>query len=260
MAELETNVAAHYGGQDVLSRVLGELKAAGLDPEALRPEDLKPFESLHVGGWQATEDLLARLRLERGARVLDVGCGIGGASRALAVQHAAVVTGIDLTPEFVTAAQELSRRAGVADVSFRQASATELPFGDGTFSAAVMLHVGMNVPDKPRLFAEVARVLRPGGRFAVYDLMRFGPDALVYPMPWAQDAATSFLETPDAYAAAAAAAGFEEVARTDRREGAVAYLEAQIARAAGTPMEPRFRNLLAAVREGTVAPVAMILR
>jgi ubiquinone/menaquinone biosynthesis C-methylase UbiE len=123
-----------------------------------------------------------------------------------------------------------------------------------------MMHVGMNVADKRRLFAEVARVLRPGGAFAVYDLMRFGTGPLIYPMPWAQDAATSFVAGPDDYAAAAAAAGFQEMARSERREGAVAYLEQQIERAAGTPMEPRFRNLLAAVRDGTVAPVAMVLR
>jgi SAM-dependent methyltransferase len=123
-----------------------------------------------------------------------------------------------------------------------------------------MLHVGMNVPDKRRLFREVARVLRPGGGFAVYDLMRFGPGALSYPMPWAQDAATSFVESPDDYAAAAEAAGFQEIARCERRDGAIGYLEAQIERTAGTPMERRFANLMAAVRDGTVAPVAMILR
>jgi ubiquinone/menaquinone biosynthesis C-methylase UbiE len=195
----------------------------------------------------------------RGARVLDVGCGIGGASRMLARQGA-VVTGIDLTPEFVKAAEELSRRVGVTGITFRQASALDLPFAEGSFDAAVMMHVGMNLADKRRLFAEVARVLRPGGVFAVYDLMRFGTGPLSYPMPWAQDAATSFVGAPDDYVAAAAAAGFQEMARSERREGAAAYLEQQIERTAGTPMEPRFRNLLAAVRDGTVAPVAMVLR
>jgi SAM-dependent methyltransferase len=260
VSEIEANVAAHYGAGGVLERVLGELRGAGLDPDALRPEDLRPFESMHVGGWQATDDLLARLGVARGARVLDVGCGIGGASRTLAVKHGAMVTGVDLTPEFVAAAAELSRRAGVAGVAFRQGSAIELPLEDASFDAAVMMHVGMNVRDKPRLFGEVARVLRPGGCFALYDLMRFGPGALSYPMPWAQDQSTSFVEGPDAYAAAAAAAGLQEIARAERRDGAIDYLEGQLTRTAGTPMAERFGNLLAAVRCGTLAPVAMILR
>jgi ubiquinone/menaquinone biosynthesis C-methylase UbiE len=257
---IEASVAAYYGAGEVLARIVGELRAAGLDPEALRPEDLRPYESLHVGGSQATEDLLARLGVARGARVLDVGCGIGGASRMLAVQHGAIVTGIDLTPEFVAAAQELSRRAGVAGVTFRRASATELPFEDASFDAAVMLHVGMNVADKRRLFGEVARVLRPGGGFAVYDLMRSGPGTLAYPLPWAAEAAISFVEAPDGYAAAAAAAGLREIVRSERREGAIGHLEGRMAQTAGTPMQRRFANLLAAVRDGTVTPVAMILR
>jgi SAM-dependent methyltransferase len=256
----ETEVATYYGSIGLLPRILNELKSRGLDPEGLRPEDLKPVESLHIGGWQATEDLLARLHVPRGARVLDIGCGIGGTARTLAVQHGAIVTGIDLTPEFVAAAADLSRRAGVEGVTFREASATALPFEDESFDLATMLHVGMNVADKPALLREVARVLNPGGSFAVYDVMRFGSGEFSFPMPWATEAATSFVATPDDYLAAARAAGFREVERVDGREGAIEGVEGQRTIAAGTPMEIRFVNLLAALRAGTLKPVVMILR
>ena len=66
---------------------------------------------MHVGGWQATEACWRRSASPRGARVLDVGCGIGGTARTLAVQHGATVTGIDLTPEFVAAAEPISAAA-----------------------------------------------------------------------------------------------------------------------------------------------------
>jgi SAM-dependent methyltransferase len=256
----ETAVASYYGGSGLLPRILDQLKARGLDPEALRPEDLKPVESLHLSGWKATEDLLARLDLPRGARALDVGCGIGGTARTLAVLHGAVVTGIDLTPEFVAAAAELSRRAGVENVSFRQGSATALPFEDESFDVATMLHVGMNVADKPALFREVARVLRPGGSFAIYEVMRFASGELAFPMPWAVDATTSFVATPEDYSAAARGAGFREIERIDGREDAVAGVEAQRAMFAGTPMEQRFINAGGALRAGTLKPVVMILR
>ena len=141
-----------------------------------------------------------------------------------------------------------------------QGSATDLPFEDASFDVATMLHVGMNVSDKPRLFREAARVLKPGGRFAVYDVMRFGPGELPFPMPWAVDPGTSFLATPDDYSAAAEAAGFVELAREDRREGAAEAVKVQMAAAAGTPMETRFANAIVALKAGTIAPVVMILR
>ncbi|MBA3326550.1 MAG: SAM-dependent methyltransferase, partial [Rhodobacteraceae bacterium] len=75
---IETDVAANYTSGGTLARVLAALRADGVDTGALRPEDLKPIDSLHLGGWQATEALLAQLAIAPGARALDIGCGIGG--------------------------------------------------------------------------------------------------------------------------------------------------------------------------------------
>ena len=106
-------------------------------------------------------------------RLLDVGCGIGGASR-MAAMYGAQVTGIDLSPEFVDAAQVADRtcRPRVRRATFVTTDGESMPLEVGSFDAAVMVHVGMNVPDKEALFAEVHRVLRPGGTFAVYEQVR----------------------------------------------------------------------------------------
>ena len=93
MGEIESKVTAHYTPGDLHGRILAGLEAAGRDVDALQPDDLKPFESLHLGGWQATEHVVDQLGVGRGARVLDVGCGIGGTARTLAAQRGAAVTG-----------------------------------------------------------------------------------------------------------------------------------------------------------------------
>ena len=79
-------------------------------------------------------------------------------------------------------------------------------------------------------------------------------------MPWITDPEDSFVAAADDYAAAARDTGFRETSRMSSREGAVASVEQQRASVAGTPMEPRFVNAIAALERGTLAPVLMVLR
>ena len=255
---LEAQVSANYGSGQTLERILGLVATDGGDPDHLTVESLQPFDSMHLGGWRATALLLDALAIQPGETVLDIGCGIGGASR-MAAGRGAQVDGIDLTPEFVPVASELTRRTGTAGASFREGSALSLPFPDRSFDAAMMLHVGMNIADKGTLFAEIARVLRPGGRFGIYDVMRVGQGDLAFPMPWAGTKAISFVETPDAYAEGAAVAGFRESARQARVPEALAFLDKLEALGPGRGMPPdRLANIRDAVRDGTLAPVQMI--
>jgi ubiquinone/menaquinone biosynthesis C-methylase UbiE len=179
-----------------------------VDTDHLGPAQLFPVDQLHAGGPPSTKHALDRLGVRPGLRLLDVGSGIGGTSRMAAMSGAAV-TGIDLSPEFVEAATELSERVGLGDqTTFLTTPGESLPLADGTFEAAVMIHVGMNIPDKQAVFTEVHRVLEPGGLFAVYEQMRADPGELPYPLPWAEDERSSFVETVEEYTRHLEAAGF----------------------------------------------------
>ncbi len=201
-------VRGHYGAASIDRMILDALGEHGVDVDHLAAPDLFPVDQLHAGGPAATAHVLDVLGVGEGTTLLDVGCGIGGTSR-MAALRGAQVTGIDLTPEFVEAAEALTARTGLADrTTYLTTPGEELPLPDDSFDAAVMIHVGMNVPDKTAVFAEVRRVLRPGGRFAVYEQVATGTGTPTYPLPWADDERSSFVETEDDYRRHLEAAGF----------------------------------------------------
>jgi SAM-dependent methyltransferase len=103
------------------------------------------------------------------------------------------VTGIDLSPAFIDAATYLTARCGLSDrVALQVGDALHLPFDDTSFDAVFLQHVAMNVADRTTLYAEARRILGPGGRLAIHDLVLRDGD-VVYPAPWARDASASFL-------------------------------------------------------------------
>ena len=191
----ETDLVEHYGGDDLVSAIEAGLAATGKAPNEATIDDLGPVDEFHVGGRPATLALCEQLGLAGGAElsVLDIGCGIGGTARCLASNFDCRVTGIDLTPAYVEAARTLSGWTGLTGrVTFEAGSALAMPFPDDSFDVAVMLHVGMNIEDKAALFAEAARVLRPGGRFGVYDIVRQGPGDIRVPRAVGQHACPEF--------------------------------------------------------------------
>lgn len=210
-------VRAYYPSGRLEDAVVDVLAGAGIDVDDLTAADLSVVDQLHAGGAPATALVLERMNLAVGTALLDVGCGLGGPSRMAADRYGAQVTGVDLTPELVDAANALAGRVGLGDrCRFLTTDGETLPFEDRSFDAAMMIHVGMNVPDKRSVFAEVHRVLSPGAVFALYEQARRGAGPLAYPLPWSVDERSSFVETADDYVGALTAAGFEQVQVEDR--------------------------------------------
>ncbi len=254
-------VSSHYGSEDLSGAILGALAEAGTDVQALGPADLFPVDQLHAGGPAATGYLLDRLQVGPGVRLLDVGCGIGGGSR-MAAMAGADVTGVDLTPEFVETATVLTERVGLADrARFVTTAAEELPFEDGSLDAAMLVHVGMNVPDKAALFAEVHRVLVPGGVFGLYEQVRIGEGELTFPLPWAEDERSSFVESVEDYRRHLTTAGFTVSDVEDRTAAAaVPPTPGPVTNAVifGPAFVERIGNNIAAAKAGLLAAVVVL--
>jgi ubiquinone/menaquinone biosynthesis C-methylase UbiE len=265
-------VAEHYTRPQLEETILQAMGRAGLHTQKLTPTDLAPMDEFHVGGLEATKAFTEFMGLKKGMRVLDVGCGIGGPARYFAAEHGVRVTGIDLTEEFVRTANSLTRLLHLENAaSFEHGSALAMPFDAASFDAAYMFHVGMNIADKNALFQDVARVLKPGARFSIFDLMRISDEPMSYPVPWALSGKTSFVVHIAGYRAALAATGFTVVHERGRREFGVEFIERNLARTAqggpsvlglqllmGEKAPEMMRNVLGGMKTGLFEPMEMV--
>src|SRR5215831_14090231 len=270
----EAKVAGHYTRGGLEEAILQAVAQMGLDPDRISPIDLAPADEFHVGGLDATRDLAAQMELAPGLRILDVGSGIGGPARYFASEHQCKVTGIDLTEEFVQMARNLTRRAKLDHlVEFVQGSALGMTFQAETFDRAYMIHVGMNIADKAGVFSEVRRVLKPGGKFAIFDFVRTSNVPITYPVPWAAHEETSFVVGKESYRDALQKAGFHVEQERERTAFAIEFTERAIARAAqngqpalalhilmGSLAPVMIKNVLIMMKQGVLAPVELYAR
>lgn len=265
------HIERHYAQSDLFEKIIEKLAQSGIEEAQITAQILKPIDEFHIGGIAATKALLDPLGLTADTRLLDIGSGIGGTARFIASEYGIKVVGIDLTPDFVICAEKLSEIVD-AKTSFEVGSGTQLPFADASFDAATLIHVGMNIQDKDKLFAEAARVLTDGGVFAVYDVMLFGGQP-EFPVPWATTAEDSFLGTPADYQTAAQKAGFTLEIRNDRGAFAKQFfadMQAKIAASGPPPVSlpmlmgdaapNKMANMIGAVQADHIQPVEMIFR
>lgn len=228
-------LATHYAARDIEKRILTAIRAAGLDPEKpLSPEDLGPLDHFHTGGLAASRELLELARVQSEHRVLDIGAGLGGAARLIAAAHGCQVACLEMSSDYCAGAVLLNRLTELEErIEVHQGSALDLPFPDASFDLVWMQNVGMNIADKPTLYAEIRRVLKPGGRYAFQEMAVGEADTAYFPLPWATDAADSYLVPADEMQSLLAGAGLAVELFEDTSE---AHLRRSMANA--TPAAP----------------------
>jgi sarcosine/dimethylglycine N-methyltransferase len=218
------DVRDHYRATGLTERLKTALMALGPEDQRLTPAQLGALDQFHTRGLAATTELAKLAGITADMSVLDVGSGIGGPARFLAATYACRVTGVDLSEPFVDAARYLTERTGLSgEVSFQTASALELPFDGSRFDAVLLPHVAMNISDRARLYREIRRVLKTGGRFATFDVVSNGGEPH-YPVPWARTPATSFLLTAAVTRETIETAGFRALAWQHDSEAAKAWI------------------------------------
>lgn len=261
------SVQEHYGSGNIVARILAAIPWSPDGGSALTAKQVFPFDQLHGRELFATQDHAARLHPTEEAHLLDIGSGVGGPARYFASIFGCRVTGIDLTPDFVLAAKEISTLCDLDDLlTFVKADAANLPFDSNTFDHAYSFYVGMNLPDKPAVLDECLRVLKPGGRLLWTEVTEVAGDPQ-YPLPWSRSAEGSHVQTREALLDVFARSGFEvlsvedetgahlELARQMKLSGKVPTAEQQQANEVvlGAGFSERRKNYIQSLAEGRIA-------
>ena len=210
MKDYEKSIVEYYGQIDLADNIMAAFKRAGKTIET--HEDTASFDAFHIRGRDVTRELAQLAGLQKGMKVLDLGCGVGGSARTLAAEFGCYVTGIDLVEEYCRTATLLTERVGLSHmVTFEHGDMVELPFDEQTFDVAWTEHTIMNIPDKVRLFREVRHVLRSRGLFVLHEACAGSVSPPHFPVPWAGDSTISFLTTPQQLLDMLKDAGFEKL-------------------------------------------------
>ena len=271
-------VERHYTRTNLENTILTALRNAGKDVDQLTVDDLAPIDEFHTRGREATANLASLLNqdLQPNIHVLDVGSGIGGPSRYLASRFGCRVTGVDLVGEYCRVADSLARRVKLGNLlTYRQGDATHIPYDDATFDVVWTQHASMNIAYKKRFYSEMYRVLKPGGKLAIYDVFKGSNSSNIggstssihFPVPWASDPSIShLLPREDARKLLNEVIRFKEVVWEDKTESVIDWIKQMIKRAqtSGPPqiglhvlVGPHWselvKNLLKNLEEGRIA-------
>lgn len=174
---------------------------------------------LHPGGLALTQHLGSAMQLTDADLVLDVACGRGQSAVHLTERFGCRVTGLDYGADNLAAAETLAIAKGVTELdSFRLGDAERLPLEDASFDAVISECSFCTFPDKSEAAAEMARVLRPGGRLGLTDMTVDGrlPEDVQTLLAWVSCVAGA--GTSADYVAILQRAGFTDFVVEDRRQ------------------------------------------
>ena len=263
MENLNQNIENHYLKKELYEDIVNRLRELDIDLNEVKRSDIAGADEFHVRGAAVSKELAESINLE-GATVLDIGCGLGGPCRMLADEYNCQATGIDLSNEYIRTAKELSKLVRLdSKTSFIQGDAANLPFDDNTFDVVWTQHVQMNIPGKEKLYSEISRVLKLGGRFLYYDILKKGDGEINYPMPWASTSDMSFLFKETEMDAFLTQFGLTKEQSNDQTQAGIDFFDALVAKLKefgppkmglnvlmGETTKPKLLNLLGHMKSG----------
>jgi ubiquinone/menaquinone biosynthesis C-methylase UbiE len=264
MESLNQNIENHYLKDGLYEDIINRLQEQNIALDNVKRSDIAGADEFHVRGATVSKELADSIDHLNGLNILDVGCGLGGPCRMLADDYNCQVTGIDLSHEYIRTANKLSELVNLTNkTTFVQGDATKLPFEDTTFDVVWTQHVQMNIPDKKKFYSEINRVLKVGGYFLFYDILKKGNEDVNYPMPWASNTDHSFLFKAEEMDRFLEELGFTKKQSSNQTQAGIDFFEALVTKLKkfgppkmglnvlmGETTKPKLMNLLTHLKSG----------
>ncbi len=206
--------------------ILEAIEKSGIKQDDITRKQISAYDEFHVRGRAVSEELFSQIELNKDSEVLDLGCGLGGTCRMLAEKYDCMVHGIDYSEQHIETANLLSNLVDLnGHTSFKQGDATELPYPSEQFDLVITQHVQMCIADKEKFYSEVKRVLKKGGRFIYYDVLKKNDNSLNYPLPWVDDENNNHLINSNQIKEQLYALGFIKITSQDQTQKGIAFLD-----------------------------------
>lgn len=216
--------------------ILSAIKGSGVNESDISRKHTSAFDEFHVRGKIVSEELFSQIVLDKDSLILDLGCGLGGTCRMLAEKYDCTVYGIDYSEQHIQTATSLSELIGLNHKTlFTQGDATNLPYPPDHFDLIITQHVQMCIADKEKLYSEVKRVLKKGGRFIYYDVLKKNDDILNYPLPWVDEEINNHLISSDELKELLHSINFKKISSQDQTQKGVDFLSSYLAKAETKP-------------------------
>ncbi len=183
----------HWAHRADLDYIRRDLERRGKDLTTLTVNDLASYDQLHSGQLTATREFAAWVAPEHGARVIDLGAGLGGSARLLAAEHGCHVEAVELSKPLHETGAELTGWLKLSSLVQHHCGDVLAEGPDDGFDLVWLQHVDMHMPNKDRLYARCVRALAPRGRLVWHDWLAGSHATPHYPMPWSDDGQMSFL-------------------------------------------------------------------
>ncbi|MCZ4693615.1 class I SAM-dependent methyltransferase [Ancylomarina euxinus] len=205
--------------------ILDAIEKMGISKTDIARKHTSAYDEFHVRGRAVSEELFFQIELINDSQVLDLGCGLGGTCRMLAEKYDCMVHGIDYSEQHISTAKSLSKLTGFeAKTEFIQADATQMPYSSDHFDLVITQHVQMCIADKDKLYSEVERVLKKGGHFIYYDVLKKSDEAPTFPQPWVDNKVYSFLISSHELENKLCSLGFKKIASEDQSQKGLNFL------------------------------------
>ncbi|MDD2548787.1 MAG: methyltransferase domain-containing protein [Bacteroidales bacterium] len=265
MEIIGTQIEKHYHQPNLYNDIINRLKELDVDLNTVTRKDIAAVDEFHVRGVEVSREL-AKIANINNARLLDIGCGIGGPCRMLADEFNCDTVGIDISKEYVATASKLSELVGLSHrTKFINGDALNLPFQNNEFDVVWTQHVQVNINDKLKFYSEIDRVLSRNGAFIYYEVFKNGNEEVNYPLPWADESKISFLEHSSKIDSILQQVGWVKKQSTNQTENGIKVLEKMHNRLSkrgvprlwlnvlmGASTKDKIANLLNGLKEGKI--------